>query len=275
MLAGKEEQVFEKIKDIPPMPQVASKVINILENPDFRFAELIRVISKDPSVAASILKMANSALFAPKSDITNLTQAISFLGIKNVKNLVITLSTKSLFTGSNTPFFDNKIWEHSMATAIFSRIVVLNIDKKMAEEAFLVGLLHDLGQIIMLKNMPEYENLLADAFNDNHSVYDMESERLGFTHTDVGAYLMKKWNLPIFYKNAIASHHKPDSTGNNFLDKVVCYAHNFAKMNGIGVTRNIDRCYYQKLLEIDIETLGECENFFFEIFENEKEIFNL
>jgi HD-like signal output (HDOD) protein len=275
MMTGKEEQIFEKVKDIPPMPQVASKVINILENPDFSFAELVRVISKDPSVTASILKMANSALFAPKNDITNLTQAISFLGVKNVKNLVITLSTKSLFTGSNTRFFDNKIWEHSVATAIISRIVVLNIDKKKAEEAFLVGLMHDLGQIIMLKSMPEYENLLADAFNENLSIYDLESERMGFTHSDVGAYLMKKWNLPPLYENSIAYHHKPANADNDFLAKIVCYANNFTKINNIGVTRNIDKCYYQKMLEIDEETLSECENFFFEIFENEKEIFNL
>lgn len=272
------EEILSKIKELPPMPQMAVKMINILEEPDFSFAELISLISKDVNITASVLKLANSALFAVKNEITNLTQAMTFLGVKNIKNLVISLSTKALFDGGKVKMLDQKLWEHSVATAIYARIIALKVNPKVAEEAFLLGLLHTIGQVILSKNIESYDELVATAYNDETDLLLLEKETYGFSNAELGSLTMQKWNMPDMYADVIRSIPNPSESSHTSLSYVVALAAILVTEKNICVTSFVNE--EAKLLAIsdlglNPDMLEELDSVFEEIYGNEKELFQL
>lgn len=272
------EEIIDQVKELPPMPQIAVKMINILEEPDFSFAELVSLISKDVNITASVLKLANSALFAVKNDITNLTQAMSFLGVKNIKNLIISLSTKALFDGGKVRLIDQKMWEHSVATAIYSRIIALKVNKKVAEEAFLLGLLHSLGQLVLSKSIDNYEELVATAYNDNFDILEIERSEYGFSNPELGSLIMQKWNMPEIYSEVINAIPEPGISSNQTLAYIVSLASILVTEKKIGLTNYVNEETKLLALErfsLDTEILEELDMLFNDIYDNEKELFKL
>ncbi len=272
------DEILSKVNELPPMPQMAVKIINLLDDPNFSFAELISLISKDANITATVLKLANSPLFSVKNEITNLTQAMTFLGVKNIKNLVISLSTKTLFNKGNVKLVDQKLWEFSVATAIYSRIIALKVNKKVAEEAFLLGLLHTIGQIILSKNLDDYEELVSLAYNDFLNLLVLEKERYGFDHYDLASVTMKVWNMPEMYYQVLSSIKDPENSQNKELTYIVFFADALCTEKGLNVTDYVDE--ELRLLAIDYfgfsaTDLEEFEELFNEIYDNEKELFKL
>lgn len=266
---------ISKIKDLPPMPQIAQKVVALLNDPDFSFAELVRIITKDSGITASVLKLANSSFYSPRNEIVNITQAISFLGAKSVKNLVLSLSTKSLFDGGKISLIDQKLWEHSVSVAIFSRILMLKVNIKLAEEAFIIGLLHDLGITVMKKNIHDYEYLLQEAFNEKLKISLLESEKYGFSHGEVCAELLTFWKMPKLYSDVIAHHHSPDVEENDVSKNVLFVANEYCKSAGLGIGgyEEIDNCL--SLLKISPEVFEDIKFQFEGIYKLEKDLFRL
>jgi len=265
---------YEKIKELPPMPQIAKKVIEILEDPDFSFAELLRIISKDANITVAILKMANSAFYSPKNEIVNLTQATSYLGVKGIKSLVISLSTKSLFNYGRVNLIDQKLWEHSVATAIMSRLIMLKVDKKLVEEAFLLGLIHDLGISVMKMNIDKYDEILHEVFNDKLNLLELENDRVGFNHAQVGSEVMKYWNMPDLYQDVVLNHHSPENSSNRSLVYVLYISNNVLKEHGIGIGeyKEIFTDSLEKI-GLDEEAFDEIKLMFTEVYNSEKELF--
>jgi len=265
---------YEKIKELPPMPQIAKKVIDLLEDPDFSFAELVRIISKDANITVAILKLANSAFYSPKNEIVNLTQAMSYLGVKAIKSLVISLSTKSLFNYGRVNLIDQKLWEHSVATAIMSRLIMLKVDKKLVEEAFLLGLIHDLGISVMKMNIDKYDDILQEVFNDKLNLLELENDRVGFNHAQVGSEVMKYWNMPDLYQDVVLNHHSPENSANTSLVYVLYISNNVLKELGIGIgeyKKNFTDCLEK--IGLDEETFDEIKLMFKEVYDSEKELF--
>lgn len=264
---------FSKIKELPPIPKTAQKVLEILEDPDFSFAELVKVISKDSNIAVSILKLANSAFYSPKNEITNLTQALAFLGVNTVKNLVVSLSTKALFGKDKFTFIDQKIWQHSVATAMFSRILMFKIDKKLVEEAFLIGLMHDIGISVMKMNIEKYEDFLQDIYNDSLCLFEEENRRFQMNHTYVGSKLLRYWNMPELYQDLILNHHTPDLSMNEKLANVISYANNYINSIGIGISGYFDVTNSSDKLGLDGDEIEDAKMIFKEVYKKEKELF--
>ncbi|MGA1846263.1 HDOD domain-containing protein [Deferribacter abyssi] len=269
---------LETIEDLPTMPQTAKKVLDILNRPDFSFAELVSVISKDMNITASILRLANSALYSPRNEIQNLTQALSFLGANNIKNLVVALSTKVLFENFKASLLIHKVWEHSVAVAIYARIVSLKINKKVSEETFLMGMLHDIGVIIMNLYIENYEIMISEIYGSNESLYKKEKELFALTHSEVGAKLAEIWKLPEIYKDTILHHHDYTKSAHKDYCILIDYADNVISRKGINVSNYYDENKIkeiEKFLNIDEETAQEIESIFEEVYNSEKEIFAL
>ncbi|KAA0257806.1 HDOD domain-containing protein [Deferribacter autotrophicus] len=269
---------LETIEDLPTMPQTAKKVLDILNKPDFSFAELVSVISKDMNITASILRLANSALYSPRNEIKNLTQALSFLGANNIKNLVVALSTKALFENFKASLLIHKVWEHSVAVAIYARIISLKTNNKVSEETFLIGMLHDIGVIIMNQYIDNYEIMISEIYGSNESLYEKEKELFGLTHSEVGAKLAEIWNLPDIYSDSILHHHNYTESAHKDYCMFIDYADNIISRKGINVVSFFDEDKIEeieKLLNIDEETELEIENIFEDIYESEKELFAL
>lgn len=136
------------------MPEVAAKVMNLKEGgKEISFKELEGIIMMDPGLTSKILKIANSALYARQREITSLQMAITLLGFKNIRNLVLLLTASSMFPRMRTHSFHAGFWRHGTLAAFLSRGLVVRCAKGAgAEEAFIAGLLHDIGQAILYNN---------------------------------------------------------------------------------------------------------------------------
>jgi len=271
------KEVLTGITELPPMPQVGAQVLQIIEKPDFSFADLVSVISKDVSITAAILKLANSPLFGLKVTVSNLTQAISLLGIKNLKNLVIALSTKGLFEASKVGVFEHKLWEHSVATAIYARIFALKFHRSIAEEAFIIGLIHDIGQIVLSIHLDKYNTLKEMIYGQDVDICTIEREYLGFDHADVGGYILKEWGLPELYVDTIYHHHNISNSTYSDMAKLLFIANNKVKSFGYNLTTRYDKDFVDifKSYAYPEDELRELDIYFEEIIKSEKELLKL
>jgi len=277
MTKQKIAEALLNVGELPPMPQVASQVLQIIEKSDFSFADLVSVISKDVSITTAILKLANSPLFGIKVSVNNLTQAISLLGIKNLKNLVVALSTKGLFEASKITIFEHKLWEHSVATAIYARLFAVKFHRSIAEEAFIVGLIHDIGQILLSMYFDKYSIVKEMVYGQDVDIISVEREYLGFDHADVGGYLLEQWGLPELYIDVVSFHHDIKKSKYNDMARLLHIANNKAKIFGYGITAGCEKGFEEDFgsylyPEDDVKDL---DTYFVDIIKSEKELFKL
>lgn len=271
----KQKLILSKVKQLPPMPQIASRVIQICEKPDFNFSEILMLVSKDISLTTSILKFANSAIFSPISEIKDLRQAMTFMGSTNLKNLIISLSFESLYH-KNIDFISQKIWEHSVAVSIFARLVALLKKPDIASEAFALGMMHDVGQIIFRISLPEYEEFVEAAFNNDLPLTEVERNFIGFDHAELGGYTMKVWKMPSVFIKSIYFHHEPWKSTDPLNTFILAYSNMMVKEFSQGIDRKIDPQILRsakEILSITDNQEKELELSFSEIYSNEKEIF--
>ena len=194
---GKDwREIVAWVGDLPPMPQVASRAISMVENPDTTAAELTDLLSTDTALAARVLKIANSAMFSRQREITTLNQAIMIIGFKALKGIIVAAALRQM-NKKFTPL-DQQIWENSMATAMCATTIAKRLKKNYVEEIFLLGLLHSLGQIVLL-NRPElskeYKKVLQLIKQKGCDYVTAEQEVFGFAHPLIGALVAKKWNF--------------------------------------------------------------------------------
>ncbi|WP_022849878.1 HDOD domain-containing protein [Limisalsivibrio acetivorans] len=272
------KKILDSIRDFPPIPQTAFKVIQILKDQEFHVTDLVHCISKDMGLTTEILRLANSGLYNPSNQITTLKQAITYLGMNTVKDLVISLSSKSLYGSGNLRLLEQKLWEHSLTTAITARLTALRVDKKLAEQCFILGLLHDLGQLILGKEVQEYESIVAEAYNKELDLRELESEKLGFDHTEVGGLALEKWEMPAVFVDVVRWHHEPEKSSNETLAHLICFANNLIKSKHIGINNHYDEEKFNRSMEhLDLteEDADEIESTLLDIFEKEKELFKV
>jgi len=205
------EQFVNRTGDLPSVPAIAATVIALVEDPNASAEDLRQVIERDPALAARILKVANSSLFGFSRRIDTLRHAISLLGFRTVKNLVLGASIKETF--KRFGLTERLLWEHSTRAGIVSARVAehpaVDVDR---EEAFTVGLLHDLGKIALNNAAPDaYSQVVARVYNEGVSFVQAEREAFGFDHAELGALVAEKWKLPPRLETAIRLHHSPDA----------------------------------------------------------------
>jgi len=201
---------FDKyIKDLPIIPDVASKIMAIADdNFDISFKELEDIIMIDPMLTARILKVANSAMYSRQSEIANLQVAIGLLGFKNIKSLVL-LITASQFSKELKPSeYMTNFWRHSIATAFIAKhIMHRKKDRANEEIAFVAGLLHDIGQAVLFQSDPSlYAELLKSMEGLDEAVELAERRFYQTDHREIGASLLDSWNFPDVYVDAAKEH---------------------------------------------------------------------
>ncbi|SLM28292.1 putative signal transduction protein [Desulfamplus magnetovallimortis] len=201
-----------KIRDLATLPVVASNVIQLTQNPTVSALQVADAISQDQALTSRVLKTANSAFYGFPRKITTINQAIIILGFTNIRNIVLSTSLNStLNSGKKDSLFDLKaFWKHSLACGITSKLLAKKEGIKNSEEAFIWGLLHDLGKIVMNTYIhEEYNQAIALALEKDMLIIDAEQELFGFTHTAVGSLIADKWNLPPALIKVIRYHHNP------------------------------------------------------------------
>lgn len=197
------------LKNMPVMPEVATKIMSIAEDKlDISFRELENIIKLDPGLSAKILKVANSALYARQREVQNLQMAITLLGFKNIKSLVLLVTASNMFSHGQHARFYAFFWKHSILNAFMARdLAKVTGNRSLADECFLAGLLHDIGQVALHNADPErYSQVLETAASRGSRISEVEQSLFGTNHRDVGAAVLKEWNFPDMYVDAASEH---------------------------------------------------------------------
>jgi HD-like signal output (HDOD) protein len=201
-------EIVAWVSDLPPMPQVASRAMQMVENPDTTAKELTDLLANDTALAARVLKIANSAMFSRQREITTLNQAIMMIGFKALKGIIVAATLRQL----NKSFgnLQKLIWENSMCTAMAATTLAKRLKKRYTEEIFLLGLLHSLGQIVLiLQTSKEYQTVIKLIEDQKIDYVSAEQQVLGFAHPLIGALFAKKWNFSAETCQAILHYRDP------------------------------------------------------------------
>lgn len=204
-------EVMDKHK-LPPLPAVASKVLKMIGEPDLSIREIQRVLSGDAALAARVLAISCSLHYARRSRPTSLQRAIQILGLRALRNVVIAAATQGLFTRNNP--ISEKLWSHSLAVALASRILSERVGYRDSDQAFLTGLLHDIGEMILFRGDPKgFEALLREVEQTKISLVDKEKRNYVFDHAFVGFTLLDFWSIDAAIGEAILKHHELPENG--------------------------------------------------------------
>ncbi|MCP4572110.1 MAG: HDOD domain-containing protein [bacterium] len=211
---GQLASVVLSTRDLPAMPHVAAKVLELSSDPDTSASQIQQVIADDQAMTARILKIANSAMYSCSRRIKTLTDAIVMLGFNSIRSLVVTSAARNLYNtrGSASGLKERLMWEHSIGCAFACRLLIQPRLPGLAEEAFLAGLMHDIGKLVLTQRLPaQFDTIVQTVYNENRSFVATEREHLGFDHTQVGAMLVNKWKFSPELEYVILHHHDAEA----------------------------------------------------------------
>jgi len=206
--------MVSRIDALPSLPTLYVEILTELKSPTASIKKIGQIIAGDIAMASKILQLVNSAFFGLRQRITSPEQAVLLLGIDIVKSLVLSLQ---LFTRFNIPksFFPiiKRLWQHSLNAGRLAKIISEKegLSRENVDHAFMAGLLHDCGKLVLLSNFPEQmKTVLTDSVKSPVGVPELERLSFGVTHAQVGAYLLGLWGLPSAITTAIFFHHTPE-----------------------------------------------------------------
>lgn len=201
---------------LPPQPTVYSALVQALTDPDISVTRIAGILERDMALCAKLLQISNSALFALPHRVATIEDAVSFLGQKTVRSLVLSLSV-----------FQTGATHGAMSAETLQRHALLtgNIAKRIAhrtahaEDAFLAGVLHDVGILILATKLPGHFHRVLESLRENPRPFHVaERELWGVTHAELGAYLLGLWGLPHPVVEAVAYHHEPEAVPQREFD---------------------------------------------------------
>jgi len=211
------EKIYSKIDELPTLPAVIPKILSLMKDKKSSVSDVTKVISRDPALTSKILKVANSAYYGFSQKITELDKALALLGFNMVKSLALSIGViRSLPPGKRSPYFSAEgLWLHSLGVAtIIKKIGKRFKDEALTEALFIIGLLHDIGKLVLDQFFSEqFLEALVHANNQNNekSLHIVEHELIGITHCEVAEMLLTRWKFPDKIINPISYHHHKDS----------------------------------------------------------------
>lgn len=225
--------------NISTIGSVVTRIIAIINDPDATAKELVEIILTDPPLAANILRLVNSAYCAPKTKIADIQQAVIFIGFEALKELALNQKVCEIFKRSMTinGYSRPHLWKHSVAVALFCKMLYRREFGQRGENAYALGLLHDLGIIIedQFRNAL-FTRALETTSQKSWPLPDAEREIIGYDHARIGLALTENWNLPDDIVCGIGYHHNPLEApeGSSDISQVLHIANHFCQQNQIG-----------------------------------------
>ena len=234
----KLEHVLHRVQALPVFPTLAMRVINLTKNPETDLKELLSVIEQDPSFAAGILRQANSAYYGYARRISSLSEAIVILGYQTIQGLALAAAIAPMLKTSLPGYHVDQegLWKHALLTAMIARRLTKRLHLPNPEVAFIAGLLHDIGKIVLTVYVQEIgDHILMKVEKENLSYVEMEEKIIGYDHATVGGFILKHWNLPDNLVEAVTFHHKPEKAETQpVLTALVHIANAIANTFGMG-----------------------------------------
>ncbi|WP_243372821.1 HDOD domain-containing protein [Geotalea sp. SG265] len=211
VLMNNARAMVDAISELPTIPHVATKVIELLDKPDVELDEVADMILTDQVLAARVIRMVNSPFYKPAHEIKSVKRALIYLGFRHIRELAFTCSFIDVFQGKDGAFDIRTFWEHSFGVGIVAKIIAQRFRYPDTEKAYLVGIVHDIGEVLLsYYRRTEFEQLLASIKGKSYRMVEAEREFFGTSHSEIGHCIAQKWNFPADYCEVIALHHAPE-----------------------------------------------------------------
>lgn len=205
----KWQPILEKLNDIPTLPVVATRVTELINDPNSSSGDIADVLKKDQVLTAKVLKLINSPYYGIPGEVTDVKRALAYLGFNTLAQLVLGVSVISMFKGEHgTRFSMQAFWKHALGTAVASEIIAKKVSYPKPEECFTCGLLHDIGKIVLYQIAPEEFLKVIKLADQQHLSFHAAEKTLEVpTHGYLGEYIANKWRLPLVIRASIRYHH--------------------------------------------------------------------
>lgn len=245
-----KKQILEEITGIPTFPENIITLLEMCSSPDADIEKIARKIKLDVSVTSDVIKLSNSAGFISGQRVDDINRAVMKIGLKNLKYILLASNARKILETRYSKF--EEIWEHCNRVAFYSRQIALRfkLPGGTADNAYIAGLLHDLGQLILLAVDMDSVRKIAEIVHDRNIITTtvMEELSIGISHAEIGYLVSEKWNFPEFLAEVIRHHHSPLSIPEKFRD--VGFAVYLANMI-VGMEKR--RYYYYYIEELVLE----------------------
>lgn len=213
VLAGGQRDIRSKLSmaHLPAMPQIMLRLLDLCQQDDLNMSDLTLLISRDAGMVARIFSVASSVAYQRRNRPTTLDQCLSMLGMSMIKTIVINESVMQAFNRFTVlrDIDPNRFWEHALRSALIARELARTKNEVHPDEAYLGGLLHDIGRLALLISAPESYKSIFHEYPDNEALCAAEQRLFGLNHAEVGAWLIEKWALDSFLGDSLLYHHEP------------------------------------------------------------------
>jgi HD-like signal output (HDOD) protein len=232
-----KSRLAQALNDLPLMPQAFDQVRGLMADMHSTPADIADILETNPAISARVLRLVGMSLYGDVESVSSIQQAVMALDLKTLNEFVVLACASGLLArelnGYGLKAWD--LWRHSLGVAYCARKLAARKAPGMIEEAFLVGLFHDCGKLVLNSFVEEHsESLLDCVHEEKQSFPEIERSILGFDHPQVGADVCVKWRIPKSQAVAIALHHTPSRFEHNPLACVLHAADATAMMSGIG-----------------------------------------
>ncbi|MBW2250540.1 MAG: HDOD domain-containing protein [Deltaproteobacteria bacterium] len=240
------DDLVNKIEELPPLPSVASQIIRLLSDPNSSPEELETLIGQDQALVAKLIKVSNSVLFAGYQKIASLQRALTRLGVRTVKNLVLVASAHNFFPQNNSRIgiWSQILWHHSVECGMAARRIAMRVGYNDPEEAFVGGVVHDIGKlVIMLKLSDKFQQIQKLKEKNNLADIEIEKQVIGYDHQAIGEILLKKWNMPATIQTCVRYHHNGHTEGQSHtIALIVGYGNYLSHRHGFHAKPGLSDC---------------------------------
>jgi len=203
------------VSDLPTLPVVFKELFTLMQDPDTQVSQLSEVIARDQALTLKILKLVNSAFYGRPNQITTINRAVIIMGLQAVKSAAMALSVFEQFkslSGAESGFDPLEFWRHSIGVSCLAKQLSLVLNVGEPEDAFVAGLLHDTGKLIMLQHFPDDVKDLTRAADEQRLTWRACEEVLfPINHSSISRALFRAWDFPANVVEAVACHHKPEA----------------------------------------------------------------
>lgn len=241
------EQVVAKAGKLYTLPDICLQLRLLTEDGQSSASEISRLVSMDTALSARLLKLANSSLYGFPSEVSSLPRAITLVGIEEMNNLALATAAAGMFRGVGGSSIDiHAFWRHSVLTGMMMAEMAKKLGTEKSEEMFLIGLLHNLGKLVILEQVAHFAGTACEVADPNQLNWEREREVLGYTFSEVGAELMKVWGMPKSLLMPMTWQHLPLRAPSHKVPSVLLHiALNWVGLNdsereGEGYVKRID-----------------------------------
>jgi len=230
------DAIVQKIKDLPPLPSLVTKALTLLSDPTIDLADVETVIGQDQALVAKLIRVSNSVLYGRVQKVSTLRQALARLGAKIVKSLILSTSTRSYFLkrGNGASAWGQFLWQHTVECGLAARRIAETFNDQDPEEAFIGGIIHDIGKLVILLVNPEkYKAIQKIVRTENLTDIQAEANVLGCSHEEIGYLLLDQWKMPDTAKASARFHHNFEEAGEyRTLAAIIAYGNHFSHTFG-------------------------------------------